>query len=261
MDGKTVHLHPAARSWHFLDLRLERGMASLFFIIGLVCWPAMVRVIRAQVLALKEREFIQAARVLGASDARLLLRHFLPNILPTVVVLAALNTANTILLEAGLGYLGVGVPPPAPTWGGMIADGQSYFVAAPPHSDCPWGGHCIDCAGLQSPGSGFAGGARSQTAAMSGFPSSRDGAKWRGPHQVARNVRLVPPWRRAAVSWLALGGAVLLQRASGAGSTTSAGRGAAVGFSKRFSFPGPGVELRCHQHSAEPVAVSLPAGL
>jgi ABC-type dipeptide/oligopeptide/nickel transport system permease subunit len=131
MDGKVVHLHPGALGWHFLDVRLERGMGSLFLVIGLVCWPGMVRVIRAQVLAVKEREFVQAARVLGASDARILFRHILPNILPTVIVLAAMSTANTILLEAGLGYLGVGVPAPAPSWGNMIADGQTFFVAAP----------------------------------------------------------------------------------------------------------------------------------
>ena len=131
MDGKIIHLHPASWKWHFPDLELRRGMVSLCLIIGFVCWPGIVRVVRAQVLAVKEREYVQAARVLGASDARIILRHILPNILPTVIVLAAMSTANTILLEAGLGYLGVGVPPPAPTWGAMIADGQPYFVAAP----------------------------------------------------------------------------------------------------------------------------------
>ena len=131
MDGRIVHLHPAALPWHFLDVRLARGMVSLFLIIGIVCWPGMVRVVRAQVMAVKEREFVVAARALGASDRRLIFRHILPNILPTVIVLAALSTANAILLEVGLGYLGIGVPPPAPTWGSMIADGQPYFVAAP----------------------------------------------------------------------------------------------------------------------------------
>ncbi|MDB6064779.1 MAG: peptide transporter permease [Pedosphaera sp.] len=131
MDGKIIHLHPAAYHWPFLDLQLKRGMVSVFLIIGFVCWPGMVRVIRGQVLALKEREFVQAARVLGASDGRLIFRHILPNILPTIIVLGAMSTANTILLEAGLGYLGIGVPPPAPTWGSMIADGQAYFISAP----------------------------------------------------------------------------------------------------------------------------------
>lgn len=131
MDGRQIQPYPAAWHLHFLDFQLKRGMVSLFLIIGFVCWPGMVRVIRAQVLALKEREFVQAARALGASDVRVIGRHILPNILPTVLVLAAVNTANTILLEAGLSYLGIGVPPPVPTWGGMIADGQPYFISAP----------------------------------------------------------------------------------------------------------------------------------
>jgi len=115
MDGRVVHLHPASRDWHWLDVELKRGLISLFLVIGLVCWPGIVRVIRAQVLSLKEREFVTASRALGASDARLIFRHVLPNLLPTVIVLAAMNTGNTILLEAGLGYLGIGVPTPAPT--------------------------------------------------------------------------------------------------------------------------------------------------
>lgn len=132
MDGrKTFHLHIPGTGWHVFDFQLRRGMVSLFLVIGFVCWPGMVRVIRGQVLALKERDFVQAARALGASNLRLIFRHIAPNILPTVIVLSAMNTANTILLEAGLGYLGIGVPPPAATWGSMISDGQAYVVAAP----------------------------------------------------------------------------------------------------------------------------------
>jgi peptide/nickel transport system permease protein len=130
-QGRVIHLHPAALPWHFLDFTLKRGVTSVIAVIGLVCWPGMVRVIRGQVMQVKEREFIQAARSLGASRRRLIWRHILPNILPTVIVLAAMTTANTILLEAGLGYLGIGVPAPAPTWGSMIADGQPYFASAP----------------------------------------------------------------------------------------------------------------------------------
>lgn len=131
MDGRMLHLHPSSLPWHWLDLKLERGMVSLCLIIGLVCWPGMVRVIRAQVLSVKEREFIMASRALGASDARLIFSHILPNILPTLIVMSVMLTANTILLEAGLGYLGIGVPAPAPTWGSMITDGQPYFITAP----------------------------------------------------------------------------------------------------------------------------------
>jgi len=131
MDGKVLRLHPDWLDWSFLELHLQRGMVSVFLIIGLVSWPGMVRVVRGQVLSLKERDFVQAARALGASDRRILFRHILPNVMPTVIVLAAMSTANTILLEAGLGYLGIGVPPPAPSWGSMIADGQAYFISSP----------------------------------------------------------------------------------------------------------------------------------
>ena len=131
MDGRTLHLHPGFLPWHWLDLELKRGMMSLVLIIGFVCWPGMVRVIRAQVLAVKDREFVTASRALGASDARLIFHHILPNIMPTIIVVAVMLTANTIMLEAGLGYLGIGVPAPAPTWGSMINDGQPYFITAP----------------------------------------------------------------------------------------------------------------------------------
>ena len=131
MDGRTLHLHPGFLPWHWLDLELKRGMMSLVLIIGFVCWPGMVRVIRAQVLAVKDREFVTASRALGASDARLIFHHILPNIMPTIIVVAVMLTANTIMLEAGLGYLGIGVPAPAPTWGSMITDGQPYFITAP----------------------------------------------------------------------------------------------------------------------------------
>ena len=131
MDGRTLHLHPGFLPWHWLDLELKRGMMSLVLIIGFVCWPGMVRVIRAQVLAVKDREFVTASRALGASDARLISHHILPNIMPTIIVVAVMLTANTIMLEAGLGYLGIGVPAPAPTWGSMINDGQPYFITAP----------------------------------------------------------------------------------------------------------------------------------
>jgi len=131
VSGRTIHLHPAWLHWPFLDFTLKRGTVSVFLIVGFVCWPGMVRVIRAQVFALKEREFILAARALGASDARIILRSILPNLLPTIIVLSVMSIANTILLEAGLGYLGIGVPPPAPTWGSMISEGQPYFVSYP----------------------------------------------------------------------------------------------------------------------------------
>jgi peptide/nickel transport system permease protein len=131
VNGRTIRLHPAWLPWHFLEFTLRRGAVSVFLIVGYVCWPGMVRVIRAQVLALKEREFVLAARSLGASDLRIIVQSIFPNLLPTIIVLSVMSTANTILLEAGLGYLGIGVPPPASTWGSMISEGQPYFITYP----------------------------------------------------------------------------------------------------------------------------------
>jgi ABC-type dipeptide/oligopeptide/nickel transport system permease subunit len=131
MDGRKVHLHPHALPWHFLDVELRRGMVSVLLVIGLVSWTGIARVVRGVVLSLKEREFVEAARAVGCSHARIIGRHILPNALPSIIVVAVMGTAGTIALEAGLSYLGIGVPPPAPSWGGMIGDGQPYLLVAP----------------------------------------------------------------------------------------------------------------------------------
>jgi len=131
MDGRKVHLHPHALPWHFLDIELRRGIVSVLLVIGLVSWTGIARVVRGVVLSLKEREFVEAARAVGCSHARIIWRHILPNTLPAIIVVAAMGTAGTIALEAGLSYLGIGVPPPAPSWGGMISDGQPYLLVAP----------------------------------------------------------------------------------------------------------------------------------
>jgi peptide/nickel transport system permease protein len=91
----------------------------------------MARVIRAQTLTLKEREYIVAARAIGCSPFRIVWRHLVPNLLPSVIVLATLSTAGVIALEVGLSYLGIGVQSPTPSWGQMIRDGQAYLVVAP----------------------------------------------------------------------------------------------------------------------------------
>ncbi len=108
------------------DLTLPR----LLLAIGLVTWTGIARAVRGQTLALKQREFVEAARALGVSNFGILTRHLLPNVMPTVIVLATLATANTILLEAGLSYLGLG-DPARPSWGSQISDGQPYFSSAP----------------------------------------------------------------------------------------------------------------------------------
>ncbi|MCC6444401.1 MAG: ABC transporter permease [Armatimonadetes bacterium] len=110
---------------------LKPGLSNIFLVIGLVYWTGNARVIRGETLALREKDFIAAARAIGASEARILLCHILPNLTPTLIILASLGVANTVLLDAGLSFLGIGVPPPTPSWGTMIAEGQNFFRTAP----------------------------------------------------------------------------------------------------------------------------------
>ena len=131
MDGRVVHLHPSWLHAPSLDLELKPGLASIFLVIGLVSWTYIARPVRAVVLSLREREFVEGARAIGCSHVRIIWRHILPNVLPAIIVLAAMGTAGTITLEAGLSYLGVGIPPPAPSWGRMINEGQQYLLIAP----------------------------------------------------------------------------------------------------------------------------------
>ncbi|MDX1566912.1 MAG: ABC transporter permease [Longimicrobiales bacterium] len=106
---------------------------SIFLIItvlGLTLWPSSARIVRGEVLALREREFVEAARALGFSAPRILGRHVLPNALAPVIVAATLGIGNTIVLEAGLSFLGIGVQPPTPSWGNMVADGRTRLLEA-----------------------------------------------------------------------------------------------------------------------------------
>ncbi|NUQ00931.1 MAG: ABC transporter permease [Armatimonadetes bacterium] len=109
---------------------VPRELINLFLVIGLVNWTGIARIVRSEALRVSSLEYIEAARALGCGHGRILVRHVLPNVLPTIVVLASLATANTILLDAGLSYLGIGTPPPIPSWGAMINDGQPYLVTA-----------------------------------------------------------------------------------------------------------------------------------
>ena len=99
--------------------------------IAIVATPGIARITRSQVLVERRRDFVEAARVVGASDARILLCHILPNVAALITVQASLNLAFAILTEASLSFLGVGVPPPAPTWGTMLRAGYSYLQQAP----------------------------------------------------------------------------------------------------------------------------------
>jgi len=106
---------------------------SIFLIItvlGLTQWPSTARIVRGEVLSLREREFVMAARALGFGRWRIILRHLVPNVLAPVIVAATLGIGNTIVLEAGLSFLGLGVAPPTPTWGNMVADGRETLLSA-----------------------------------------------------------------------------------------------------------------------------------
>jgi peptide/nickel transport system permease protein len=105
-------------------------LSLLVLAIGLTSWPITARVVRAECLTLREREFVQAARALGAGGLRIMARHLLPNVMPVIIVAATLRVAYVILVEAGLSYLGVGVPPPTASWGSMVADGREYLFRA-----------------------------------------------------------------------------------------------------------------------------------
>ncbi len=109
----------------------NQRLFKLLLAITLVTWTGIARAVRGQVLSLKERDFVEAGRALGTSNARILWIHLLPNVLPTVLVMATLAVAHNILLEAGLSYLGQGIDPSEPSWGSMIKDGEKYMLSAP----------------------------------------------------------------------------------------------------------------------------------
>ncbi|OQM74287.1 ABC transporter permease [Manganibacter manganicus] len=109
----------------------EPSLWIVAMVIAMVNWVQTARVIYTQTSSLTEREFIDAERTLGASNARILLRHILPHLLPTIIVWGTLGISTTVLLEATLSYLGVGVQPPTPSWGNIIFENQTYFQAAP----------------------------------------------------------------------------------------------------------------------------------
>ena len=106
------------------------NVGLLVAFIGISAFPGAARIVRAEVLSLMPRDFILAARVVGASPLRIMARHLVPNLMPVIIVSATLRVGAAILTEAGLSYFGLGVPPPAPTWGGMVADGRTFLDVA-----------------------------------------------------------------------------------------------------------------------------------
>ena len=106
----------------------EPSPEVLVIVLALLGWVGTSRLVRGEVLSLKERDYVLAARALGASDARILISHILPNVFSIVMVTMTIIAGNLILIESGLSYLGVGIQPPTPTWGNMLTDSRSYFV-------------------------------------------------------------------------------------------------------------------------------------
>lgn len=107
------------------------SLALIFVVIGAVGWAGLARLVRGQVLVLRNAEYVLAARALGASDARVLGRHLLPNVRAPVLVAAALGIAGAMMAEAALSFLGLGAQPPTPSWGAMVADGRDLLRVAP----------------------------------------------------------------------------------------------------------------------------------
>jgi peptide/nickel transport system permease protein len=109
---------------------LGANLKNLVIVMAITTWMIYARVVRGLSLALREQEFVQAARALGAHDTRIIARHVLPNVLAPIVVIWTLEVARVILMESALSFLGLGVPPPTPTWGRMLAEGRDYLTVA-----------------------------------------------------------------------------------------------------------------------------------
>lgn len=107
------------------------GLFTIFVALGVVGWTSIARIVRGQVLSVREEDFVEAARAMGSSDARIILRHILPNSLAPIIVVGTLGIAGNILAEAGLSFLGLGVQPPTPSWGIMLAEGRNLIETSP----------------------------------------------------------------------------------------------------------------------------------
>lgn len=116
-----------------ITLALGKGFWQVFIAVGLTMWVEVARVVRGQILGLKEMQFITAARALGFSDFRIIFRHILPNTMAPIIVISAANFASAVLVESGLSFLGLGAQPPIPSWGGIIKDHYHYVVLGKPY--------------------------------------------------------------------------------------------------------------------------------
>jgi peptide/nickel transport system permease protein len=111
-----------------ITLVIGKGFWQIFIAVGLTMWVEVARVVRGQVLSIREKEYVEAVKALGFRDARIIFRHILPNVMSPVIIISAANFATAILLEAGLSFLGIGVQPPIPSWGTMIKNHYGYII-------------------------------------------------------------------------------------------------------------------------------------
>ncbi len=111
-----------------ITLVMGKGFWQVFVAVGLAMWVEVARIVRGQILGIREKEFVEACRALGFSGLRTIVKHILPNIMGPVIVISAANFASAILIEAGLSFLGIGAQPPIPSWGGMIKDHYGYII-------------------------------------------------------------------------------------------------------------------------------------
>ena len=112
-----------------LTMVIGKGFWQVFVAVGVTMWVEVARIVRGQVLSIREKEYIEAAKVLGYSDFRILARHVVPNIISPVIIICAANFASAILIEAGLSFLGIGVQAPVPSWGGMVKEHYGFILA------------------------------------------------------------------------------------------------------------------------------------
>jgi peptide/nickel transport system permease protein len=118
---------PAIFLFILMSILIRPNAITLAAIVASVGWGSVARLVRGEVLSVKQRDFILATRSIGARDSRLMLRHLLPNVLPVLIVAASLGVGQIILVEAALDFLGLGIQPPTPSWGNMLTNAQSYF--------------------------------------------------------------------------------------------------------------------------------------
>jgi len=111
-----------------VTLVLGKGFWQIFIAVGLTMWVEVARIVRGQVLSIREKEYVDAARALGFSNWRIIVRHILPNVMGPIIVISAANFASAILIESGLSFLGVGIQPPMPSWGAMLKESYAYII-------------------------------------------------------------------------------------------------------------------------------------